>query len=152
MTVYFCDSSALIKRYLVETGSDWIEKIATVVSEDTIFVAQVTQAEVVSGIARTFREGHLTADAANLARHRVDYHTSVEYNVIGLSARIVQRAEDLLLKYPLRAYDAVQLASALEVRLHLRMTREPLIFVSADRRLLAAAESEGLVTDDPNSH
>jgi hypothetical protein len=26
------------------------------------------------------------------------------------------------------------------------------VFVSADRRLLAAAEAEGLLTDDPNRH
>ncbi len=77
----------------------------------------------------------------------------MEYSVIELSEPIIQRSEDLLLAYPLRAYDAVQLASALDnaARLTAAGLASPL-FVSADRRLLAAAEAEGLATDDPNQH
>lgn len=53
----------------------------------------------------------------------------------------------------LRGYDAVQLGAAVE----LHVLREaaglpPLVFVSADQPLNAAAASEGLVVDDPNRH
>jgi uncharacterized protein len=52
----------------------------------------------------------------------------------------------------LRAYDAVQLAVALEVnRIH-QMAGSPVTLVSADRDLNAAATAEGLTVDDPNSH
>jgi predicted nucleic acid-binding protein len=53
----------------------------------------------------------------------------------------------------LRAYDAVQLATALD--LHKDWTADRLgtfAFVSADRNLNAAALAEGLTVDDPNSH
>jgi predicted nucleic acid-binding protein len=73
--------------------------------------------------------------------------------VIELSEMINRRAEDLLLAHPLRAYDAVQLASALDTAAFFAAVglAAP-IFVSADRRLLAAAEAEGLIADDPNRH
>jgi hypothetical protein len=47
----------------------------------------------------------------------------------------------------------VQLASALVVDESYREAElPPIVFVSADRDLLAAAQAEGLATDDPNTH
>lgn len=66
---------------------------------------------------------------------------------------MLHRAEDLLEAHPLRAYDAVQLASALESNDRLvAADLAPLVFVSADTRLLAVAMAEGLATDDPTAH
>lgn len=153
MTTYFCDSSALIKRYVVETGSAWVELITAPNSEDRIFVAQITRTEVVSGIARLNREGKLSASSTTNTRLSIDYHMTLEYSIVELSESVILLAEDLLLAHPLRAYDAVQLASALDLRARLIATglAAP-IFVSADRHLLSAAEAEGLITDDPNRH
>jgi hypothetical protein len=47
----------------------------------------------------------------------------------------------------------VQLASALMARDTLRSAGlPPLTFLAADDRLLAAAQAEGLATDNPNAH
>ena len=69
-------------------------------------------------------------------------------------AQVIQiEAEDLLTVHPLRTYDAVQLASALESNIRLVATGlSPLIFVSADIRLLVAAATEGLMTEAPNAY
>jgi predicted nucleic acid-binding protein len=102
---------------------------------------------------RRKREGTITARTARATRLLVDRHCSREYRVLGLTARIAQRAEDLLEKHPLRAYDSIQLASALESNYRLiGAGLPPLIFVSADNRLLAIAIAEGLTTEDPNAH
>jgi hypothetical protein len=83
----------------------------------------------------------------------IDRHMSREFVVVVLSGDVVNRAEDLLALHPLRAYDAIQLASALVSNARLTQTGQPpLIFVSADQRLLMAATSEGLAIDDPNLH
>jgi len=56
-------------------------------------------------------------------------------------------------RYPLRAYDAVQLASAIFARSGMQAAgASPLSFLSADTRLLTAAQAEGFVTDNPNLH
>lgn len=59
----------------------------------------------------------------------------------------------MIVQYPLRAYDAVQLASALRVQFLLTLMPETkLIFVSADNRLLDIAQSAGLAIDNPNNY
>jgi len=69
-------------------------------------------------------------------------------------AQVIQlEAEDLLTVHPLRTYDAVPLASALESNIRLVASGlSPLTFVAADARLLVAAATEGLMTEDPNAH
>jgi hypothetical protein len=53
----------------------------------------------------------------------------------------------------LRAYDAVQLATALDIhREHRQASLAPITLVSADQELNAAAATEGLAVDDPLAH
>ena len=60
-------------------------------------------------------------------------------------------ARRLATQHPLRAYDAVQLATAwLLNRDLLDDSQAPLTFVCADDRLVAIAQAEGLLTETPN--
>lgn len=153
MTHYFLDSSALVKRYISEQGTAWVRSIIPLNTGNTIIVAQITQVEIVSGAARRQRDGQISARTAHAVRLLIDRHASREYIVIGLTGQVIQRAENLLESYALRAYDSLQLASALESNTRLLTAGlTPLVFVSADVRLLTAAVAEGLTTDDPNSH
>jgi uncharacterized protein len=122
-------------------------------SGNTVIIAQITQIEIVSGASRRVREGTLTTRTARAVRLLIDRHARREYVVIGLTPQVVRRAEDLLAVHPLRTYDAVQLASALESNTRLVTAGlSPVIFVSADARLLVAAVAEGLMTEDPYTH
>lgn len=76
-------------------------------------------------------------------------HLDKRYQVIELNDNLFDEARRLLIKHPLRALDALQLASALQAAKVLGI--QP-IFISADTRLLAAATAEGLAVDDPNLH
>jgi predicted nucleic acid-binding protein len=153
MTQYFLDSSALIKRYVVEPGTTWVRSLTNRSSGHTIIIAQITQIEIVSGAARRVREGSLTTRTAQAVRLLIDRHVRRVYVVIGLTPQVVRRAEDLLAVHPLRTYDAVQLASALESNSRLVAAGlSPVRFVSADARLLVAATAEELMTEDPNAH
>lgn len=153
MTHYFLDSSALVKRYIAELGTGWIRSLVSSNSGNLIIVAQVSSVEIVSGISRRKREGTIAPRTALAIRRLLDRHIRREYRVIELTAQITQRAEDLLDVRPLRAYDAIQLASALESNTRIVAAgASPLIFVSADARLLTAATAEGLLCDDPNAH
>ena len=150
---YFFDSSALIKRYIPETGSAWVQAIAAPRIGNTVVIAQITQVEVVSGAMRRVRNGEISSRTARTLRLRVGRHVSREYMVIHLGEYVVERAQGLLETHILRAYDSVQLASALEANKQLMTAGlSPLIFVSADRPLLTAAAAEGFTTDDPNLH
>jgi predicted nucleic acid-binding protein len=153
MTQYFFDSSALIKRYVVEPGTIWVRSLTRRRSGNTVIIAHITQIEIVSGAARRAREGTLSPRTVRAVRLLIDRHARREYVVIGLTPQVVRRAEDLLTVHPLRTYDAVQLASALESNTRLVAAGlSPLRFVSADTRLLTAAATEGLMTEDPNAY
>lgn len=102
---------------------------------------------------RRTREGLLSERTAREARLIIDRHASQEYEVVALTDDVVRRAEDLLERHTLRASDAIQLASALQSSDRLDIVASgALAFVSADTRLLAAAEREGLMTVDPSTH
>ena len=66
---------------------------------------------------------------------------------------VIDLACTLLERHPLRAYDAIHLATALSAQRFLdAQGYSPLTFVSADDRLNRAAAAEGLPIDDPNQH
>jgi predicted nucleic acid-binding protein len=55
MSVYYFDSSALVKRYCYETGSLWVRHLAAPEQGNSIFTAHITGIEVVAAIARKAR-------------------------------------------------------------------------------------------------
>jgi predicted nucleic acid-binding protein len=120
---------------------------------NALLTARITMAEMYSVLARRKREGTAPAEACAVAAQAFTAHSTTEYKFIELDISIISRARDLLDRYPLRAYDSVQLASALAANQAL-VDRElpPLVFVSADDRLLTVATAEGLATENPDLH
>lgn len=153
MTSYFFDSSALVKRYLIETGSKWVISQVAKSSGHQVYISVITQVEIISAVARSKREGHISPRTAQAIRLVLQRHLKREYGLFQLNDRVVTRAQNLLETYPLRAYDAVQLASALELHTNLiRGSYHGLTFVSSDTRLITVAIQEGLSTDNPNNY
>lgn len=117
MTSYFFDTSALIKRYLPEMGSAWVRMTTNPAPNHVIFIAHITGIELVSGMARRVREGTLTLIAAKQARQTANQEAHQHFVTIGFTATVDQQVQDILERHPLRAYDALQLASAAHCRL-----------------------------------
>lgn len=62
VSVYFLDSSALIKRYVAETGSDWIHKVTHLTAGNSLVIARITWVEALGALARRQREGDLSPE------------------------------------------------------------------------------------------
>lgn len=153
MTNYYADSSALAKRHVREVGTDWFRALAAPQTGNAITTARISQVEIYSSLNRKLRETVLTID--QYAEVIADFAAFclTQYEFLELTSTIIERSRFLLERHPLRAYDAVQLASALVMRETLQANRLPApIFLSADDRLLKAAEAEGLAIDNPNLH
>jgi uncharacterized protein len=151
MAYYFFDSSALVKYYVSETGTQWVHGIIDTQPQNEISIAHVTGAEIVAAIARRVRMGLTTATDGARAIGVFNTHFQTKYRVFIVSIETVERAMILAEKYALRGYDAIQLATASVVEEE--MTADglgPLTLISADGELNQAAEAEGLLTDDPN--
>ena len=153
MAAYFTDSSAVVKRYLSETGSVWVQGLFTVMPPNEFYAAATTGVEVVAAITRRARGGTITqADAARwCAVFLADLE--VDFDSVNVTEDLLRLAVALAQTYGLRGYDAVQLAAGVEIdRFRSAVGLTPLVFISADKELNAAARSEGLVVDDPNAH
>lgn len=153
MADYYADSSALAKRHVREIGADWFRGLADPRTGNAITTARISLVEIYSTLNRKLRETALTREQYAEVVADFDAFCLTQYEFVELTSTIIERSRSLLERHPLRAYDAVQLASALVMRDALQANRLPApIFLSADDRLLKAAEAEGLAIDNPNLH
>lgn len=150
---YFLDSSALVKRYIAETGTAWIQAITAPSTRNQLIIARVTWVEVLSALARRQREGSLSPTDVARAVQSFRYDLDMQYKVVELDQALAEAAGQLVGRHPLCAYDAIQLASAQRMQpAFARAKSASLIFLAADDRLTAIARAEGLLTDNPNAH
>lgn len=153
MSAFFFDSSALVKRYLVEVGTAWVRRLADPGAGDTVIVGQITRVEAAAALAARQRAGTITLDERDAGVALVLRHFDAEYVVVPLSDSVVEQAVQLTQRHRLRGYDAVQLAAALDANTTIIAAGLPtLTFVAADDDLLAAARAEGLAAANPNQH
>ncbi len=131
----FFDASAFAKRYVEEEGSQSVDGICLESSELSLSVICVP--EIISALNRRVREKRLRLeDYAAIKGHVIDDVRDAQ--IVNLTPDVIRTAISLLETSPLRAMDALHIASALEWRADL--------FVSSDRRQTAAAEKAGLLT------
>jgi predicted nucleic acid-binding protein len=150
MNYFYFDSSALVKRYAKEIGTELVESLCQK-KEVAIFISDIALAELGAAFARKLREGEITEDeyTAMLGDFKDDYF--YEYFKVSISFEVLNLAVSLARKRALRGYDAVQLACAIKVK-EAVMTEEHeamVTFIVADKALEEAARAEGFITINP---
>lgn len=150
---YYADSSVLVKRHVQELGSAWFQALAAPAAHNLIFTASISIVEFYSALNRRRREA--TLDLAYYQAIAADFDALcvAQYTLIELTNQVIERSRELIEHHPLRSYDAIQLATALVTNRTLLLADLPaLTFLSADQRLLSAAQAEGLAVDNPAAH
>ena len=152
-TVFYLDASALVKRYVTETGGPWIIALCHLSVGNTLATARITKAEAAAAFASKRRSGRLTQTHYTNALRDLAYDFAHQYLLVEIDQGLVDLAVDLTKRQKLRGYDAIQLAAALTLNGVLTQAQfSPLTFVAADDDLLKVAQGEGLATDNPNWH
>jgi predicted nucleic acid-binding protein len=129
----FLDSSALAKRYIREPSSS--DVIARCRDADEIILSVLCPIEILSGLNRLRREGKLSL--ADYRALKKDLSADIaQASIVPVDPEIVKIARICLEKSPLRALDAIHVASAKASRCDL--------FLSADRQQTLAATVSGL--------
>jgi uncharacterized protein len=144
LAIHYLDTSALVKLYVRESGTDVMLQLAN--SSSNLAVLDLTRVEFHAVVRRRQRMGDVSHDIARTLIDAMDHHLQTLYWVPPVTEAVIEEAIALLDRHPLRAYDALQLAGCVSLRAQLR---EQPIFVCADRQLLRAAEREGLDVLDP---
>jgi predicted nucleic acid-binding protein len=145
--LHFLDTSALVKRYRTERGSEVLDGLFQE-QANTLLISALSIAETARALDTHVRRGEISVGDARLAIARLytDCHGGA-LAVLEVHRRYIFHANELILSFHLTAADAIILATALS------MAPETPIFVCADVRsgLLRAAEACGLSTLNPLS-
>ena len=131
----YLDSSALVKLFVPEPESDSLNE--ALLGAKGVILSDLALTEMASALGRRTREGVLTTRQARHL-HREALRLTASCRHVELTPPVLRRAERLLLSLPmpLRALDALHLATALEA--------EAATMVTFDPRLRAAAAAQGL--------
>ncbi|PSB51531.1 nucleic acid-binding protein [filamentous cyanobacterium Phorm 6] len=153
MAFYYVDSSALVKRYIRETGSAWVLSLFDPSLNNDVLIAAITGVEIIAAIIRRARGRSISTTDSTLACVQFRSDLQSDYQVVELTESIINSAMVLAETYALRGYDAVQLATGCAINaLCTANSFSSVIFVSADNELNAAAASEGLIVENPNNY
>jgi predicted nucleic acid-binding protein len=131
----YLDASALVKLLVPEEESQELNRAVAGLTD--VIVSDLALTEVASALGRRTREQRITREEARrLYREASKLHASSRQ--VETTPPVHRRAERLMLSLPipLRALDALHLASALSA--------EAATVVTFDPRLRAAATSQGL--------
>jgi len=149
---YF-DSSALVKRYVAETGTNWINGLCAIGAGNTLYTVRISGAEIVAALFRRARTGTLAVSDAQSATTQFKADFRNRYQIVEITERLIDLAMTLAEKHTLRGYDSVQLAAALELQTARDIVSlSAITFVCADDKLNAAAVAEGLLVENPNTY
>ena len=137
--IVYLDASALVKRYVAETGS--AEVLELIGKAEAVGTVVISRAEVAAALAKASSIQVLPRDEA-VSAFKVfnrDWENLVR---LRMTEGLVSRAASLAWEYGLRGYDAVHLASALFWQ---DMLGAAITVASYDRQLWEAVKANGLI-------
>ncbi len=146
--IYFLDTSAIAKRYLTEKGSARVRRLLDG-KVDLFYQTFLTPVELASALYRRFRDQDITSEELAIMLQAYVTHSHRDYLLIPYSDTLMERASGLLAHHALRTLDAIQLASAIELKERLPADELPIGFLSADERLVQSALKEHLQAKNP---
>jgi predicted nucleic acid-binding protein len=140
--IYF-DSSALVKRYLKEDGSERVNSIMN--NTITIATSKLTYPEILSVFTRKYKNKDITKKEFHQATNEFE----IDWNyflVVEFKDELLSIIKKILEKHSLKGADSVHLSSALWLR---NIVKEDITFVASDINLLKAVKFEGLQITNP---
>lgn len=150
MRVYL-DSSVLVKRYVKESGSDSVDMLYHELESDpklnsSIVFSSWNLGEFYGAIDTKRRRGDISEQGliealSLLSQETKKFVAMKKLRIVPISAKILARSRDLVLKYHIYQADALQIESARQSKAEL--------FISSDKKLIDCARSEELEAFNP---
>jgi len=137
----FFDTSAFVALLRDEPSTPTVVGLDASATE--VYGSQILFAESITAIHRWMREGHLSSSDLDFLRERLN-QSLMRFRIQPIDDRVNASVVIFTEKYPLRAADAIQLASWSVLQTALD---EQIAFVCLDHRLREAAVREGGVVE-----
>jgi predicted nucleic acid-binding protein len=95
VALYYLDTSALVKRYVVESGTSWVTTITDAGSGNEIWTARLAGPELIAALFRKVRTREIRLRAAQRAGNRFRLEWQRNYLVVELTSALADAAMDL---------------------------------------------------------
>ncbi len=130
----FFDTSAIAKRYILEKGSEELEKL--LYNADEVCISMITITEIFSALNRLLREKKISKNHYNKLKNAI-YKDITEFSICNITPEIIESSIFCLEKSALKAMDSIQLACAYKMNID--------TFISSDNQQIEAAKNIGLI-------
>jgi predicted nucleic acid-binding protein len=148
VAVLYLDTSALVKIYVQEKGTEQIRWLAHPDAGHRLAILSLSRVEFRAAVRRRARLGDIDAALADAVIRSFGQNLAGMFQMQPVSEAVLERAAEVVDRRGLRAYDALQLAGCIVLRATLGDEVETQ-FVCADIELLEAARREGLKVVNP---
>jgi uncharacterized protein len=140
MKLYF-DTSALIKKYVNEIGSDKVDELFK--NTKVVYVSLITEIETISALRRLLFDKAIEENDYKSSKKEIEIDFNY-FSIIDLNNTLIDEAKKLIEKYQIKTLDSIQLASV-------KLLKEEIdYFVVCDKNLLKYAKNEGVKIINPN--
>jgi len=143
--IYYFDTSALVKKYAVETGT---KQVVGLFGEDVPAATSIlTYPELIAGVGRKKRDGEIAEKdhRALLAKFEADW---LAFLIVEFQDALLPIQKRLSSRHPLKGADLVHLSSLLWLK---DASQEDVALVASDVQLLQAAKREGVEIINPEA-
>ena len=140
----FFDTSALVKRYADEDGTQTVDRLIET-RETTIIITSLSVIEIASAFRRKYNRGEISERRRDGLLGSFFEEAMERFTIIPVDESTFETAFDLVLDDDLRTLDSLQLATAVS----LPTPNPEITFVCADEALVNVAEQHGLSINNP---
>lgn len=144
MTNLFFDTSALVKRYHDEPGTDRVDELVED-SGNVVILPAPAVVETVSAFRRKHNLGDIDEREMLALVGEFFRESTDDFVIVPLEESLVWFSFDLILEDDLRTLDSLQLSAGLAVSGEI----DDVTFVTADERLATIASGRGLNVETP---
>lgn len=153
----YLDSSALVKRYVWEPGTEALDSRITTeeITGQSLFTSSLTFAEVHHALARRLKEKGISVVDFHKAKGAFETDWITYLTVIEMGAGVLSFVPEIFQRTSLQSSDAVHLASAFWIRDLFRLSSRygpkgsKVTFVTSDRALGKEASASSLEVFNP---
>lgn len=153
MNLFLFDGSALVKHYVPEPGTALVHYLFARASRGRLMCLMLGAAETAAALVRKKNRGAIdsTMFLSATARLKAEVLDPPDFLKVPSDNPLILASMRFLDRHAINATDAVVLEAALQLAVPTRAAGNDLVLVACDRRLLRAAQAEGLLTFDPEN-
>lgn len=150
MVTFYLDTSAFVKRYKIEEGTGFIDKLfESLETPDKAATSFFGVLEFISACRRLLKAGEIDSEEFNNMMANFLEDAEKYYIFHSIDDDIVSRGVEKIIEHAIKSADSLHLATATEMKKLLEEAEETFIFIADDEELCESAKAEELATVNP---